>query len=101
MKRNEEKTLVKIQKKHEMELEGNLEAKSIRNRCAIEVFGGVFVCYVAFWIFSVGVEAFVIELSQISSLFSRTVSKTLKFSCYRELCYLSCSDLNNFLILCS
>ena len=43
--------------------------KSIRNRCAIELFCGV-VCVVPFDN-SVGVEAFVIGLSQISSsLFS-------------------------------
>ena len=44
--------------------------KSVRNRCVIEVFGSVFVfesrCFLDF---SVGVEAFVIELSQISSFF--------------------------------
>ena len=44
--------------------------KSIRNRCVIEVFGGVFVLSRCFLDFSVGVGAFVIGLSQISSLFS-------------------------------
>ena len=44
--------------------------KSVRNRCVIEVFGGVCVlsrCYLGF---SVGVGAFVIGLSLISSFFS-------------------------------
>ena len=44
--------------------------KSVRNRCVIEVFGGVFVlsrCFLDFqWMYC----AFVIGLSQISSLFS-------------------------------
>ena len=45
--------------------------KSVRNRCAIEVFGDVF-CVVALlfgFFFSVGVGAFVIGLSQISCFF--------------------------------
>ena len=44
--------------------------KSVRNRCVNEVFGGVY--YVVTWLFgfSVGVGAFVIGLSQISSCFS-------------------------------
>ena len=42
--------------------------KSVRNRCVIEVFGGVFVSR-CFLDFSVGVGAFVIGLSQISSFF--------------------------------
>ena len=43
--------------------------KSDCNRCVIEVFVVVFLCcHVAFWIyFSVGVGAFVIGMSQISS----------------------------------
>ena len=44
--------------------------KSVRNRCVIEVFGGVFVLLRCFFDFSVGVGAFVIGLSQISSFFS-------------------------------
>ena len=44
--------------------------KSVRNRCVIEVFGGVFVLSRCFLDFSVGVGAFVIGLSQISSFFS-------------------------------
>ena len=40
--------------------------KSVRNRCVIEVFGGVFVLSHCFLDFSVGVGAFVIGLSQIS-----------------------------------
>ena len=44
--------------------------KSVRNRCVIEVFGGVFVLSRCFLDFFVGVGDFVIGLSQISSLFS-------------------------------
>ena len=43
--------------------------KSVRNRCVIEVFGGVFVFSRCFLDFSVGVGAFVIGRSQISSFF--------------------------------
>ena len=43
--------------------------KSVRNRCVIEVFGGVFVLSRCFLDFSVGVGAFVIGLSQITSFF--------------------------------
>ena len=42
---------------------------SVCNRCVIEVFGGVFVLSRCFLDFSVGVGAFVIGLSQISSFF--------------------------------
>ena len=41
--------------------------KSVRNRCKIEVFGGYFVLLRCFLDFSVGVGAFVMGLSQISS----------------------------------
>ena len=44
--------------------------KSARNRCVIEVFGGVFVFSRCCLDFSVGVEAFVIGLSQISFFFT-------------------------------
>ena len=44
--------------------------KSVRNRCVIEVFGGVFVLWHCFLDFSVGVGTFVIGPSQISSFFS-------------------------------
>ena len=44
--------------------------KSVLNRCVIEVFGGVFMLSRCFLDFSVGVGAFVIGLSQISSFFS-------------------------------
>ena len=44
--------------------------KSVCNRCVIEVFGRVFVLSRCFLDFSVGVGAFVIGLSQISSFFS-------------------------------
>ena len=43
--------------------------KSVRNRCVIEVFGGVFMLSRCFLDFSVGVGAFVIGLSQNSSFF--------------------------------
>ena len=41
--------------------------KSVRNRCVIEDFGGVFVLPCCFSDFSVGVGAFIIRLSHISS----------------------------------
>ena len=45
--------------------------KSVRNRCVIKVFGGVFyVVMMLLGFFSVGVGAFVIGLSHISSIFS-------------------------------
>ena len=44
--------------------------KSVRNRCVIEVFDGVFVLSCSILDFSVGVGAFVIGLSQISSFFT-------------------------------
>ena len=44
--------------------------KSVRNRCVIEVFGGVFVLSCCFLGFSVGEGDFVIGLSQICSFFS-------------------------------
>ena len=44
-------------------------SKSVRNRCVIEVFGGVFLLSRCFLDFSVGIVAFVIGLSQISSFF--------------------------------
>ena len=43
--------------------------KSVRNRCVIEVFGGVFVLSRCFLDFSVSVGAFVIGLSRISTFF--------------------------------
>ena len=49
--------------------------KSVRNRCVIEVFGGVFVLSRCFSDFSVGVGAFVIGLSQISSFFTYIYAK--------------------------
>ena len=44
--------------------------KSVRNRCVIEVFGGVLRLSRCFVDFSVSVGAFVIGLIQISSFFS-------------------------------
>ena len=43
---------------------------SVRNRCVIELFGGVFVLSFCPVDISVGIRAFVIRLSQISSFFS-------------------------------
>ena len=45
--------------------------KSVRNRCLIEDFGGVFVLSRCFLNVSVGEGAFVIGLSQISSFLSQ------------------------------
>ena len=50
--------------------------KSVRNRCVIEVFGGVSVLSLCFFEFSVGKGVFVIGLSQISS-FSLKATVTL------------------------
>ena len=44
--------------------------RSVRNRCVIEVFGGVCVCCPLVFEFSVGVGGFVIGLGQISFFFS-------------------------------
>ena len=41
--------------------------KSVRNRCVIEIFGGVLYVVTLLFGFSVGVRASVIGLSQISS----------------------------------
>ena len=51
--------------------------KSVLNCYVIEVFSGVFVLSCCFLDYSVGVGAFVIRLSQISSLFSFTDRKWL------------------------
>ena len=47
--------------------------KSVRNRCIIEVFGGIFVLSCCFFDFSLDVGAFFIGLSQISSFFSSLI----------------------------
>ena len=47
-----------------------LTVLSVHNRCVIEVFGGVFVLSRCFLDFSVGVGAFVIGMSRISSFIS-------------------------------
>ena len=44
--------------------------KSVRNRCVIEVFGGVCVCCPLVFEFSVGIGGFVIGLGQIAFFFS-------------------------------
>ena len=58
--------------------------KSVRNRCVIEVFGGVLYVVTLLFGFSVGVRASVIGLSQISSfsllvqtsdIFNRPITK--------------------------
>ena len=46
--------------------------KSFRNRLVFEVFGGVFVLSRCYLDFSVGVGAFGIGLSQVSSFFSHS-----------------------------
>ena len=48
--------------------------KSVRNRCVIEVFGGVCVCCPLVFEFSVGIGGFVIGLGQISFFFSSNQS---------------------------
>ena len=50
--------------------------KSVRNRCVIEVFGGVFVMLRCFLDFSRGVMAFVIWLSKISYSIVRSISRS-------------------------
>ena len=56
--------------------------KSVRNRCVIEVFGGVYVLLRCFWGFSVGLRTFVIGLSQIPSCFLIQLFEL--FAIYRE-----------------
>ena len=48
--------------------------KSVRYRCVIEVFGGVFILSIGCRIFCVGIWVFVIGLSQISFFFSQNGS---------------------------
>ena len=48
--------------------------KSVRNRCVVEVFCGVFVLSLCFFGFPVCRGAFVIDLSQISSFFNRNTN---------------------------
>ena len=57
--------------------------KSVRNRCVIEVFGGVFVFSHCFLDLSVGVGAFVIGRSQISSFF--TIRLTARYGVFMSL----------------
>ena len=56
--------------------------KSVRNRCVIEVFGGVFFVVTCFLDFSVGVGAFVMGLSQIASFFSYFLKR--EFTCHYD-----------------
>ena len=51
--------------------------KSVRNRCVIKVFGGVFVLSCCLLDFSLGVGASVKELSQISFFFSLNITRYL------------------------
>ena len=51
-------------------LGSSVRPKSVRNRCVIEVFGGVCVCCPLVFEFSVGIGGFVIGLGQISFFFS-------------------------------
>ena len=80
--------------------------KSVSNRCVIEVFGGVFVLSHCFLDFSVGVGAFVLRLSQISS-FSLSLCLVnlillplhLRWLTFRCLCiegYLQCLNVYSF-----
>ena len=66
--------------------------KSVRNRCVIEVFVGVFVLSRCFLDSSVGVGAFVIGLSQISSflssiLFYSTLEHIIVLTPYFTFCF--------------
>ena len=56
--------------------------KSVRNRCVIGDFGGVFVLSLCILDFSEGVVAFVIGLSQISSFLSRMLTNIWSRSIY-------------------
>ena len=47
--------------------------KSVRNRCAIDFFGDAFVLSCCPFDISVGIKAFVMGLSQISSFFSFSI----------------------------
>ena len=60
--------------------------KSVRNRCAIEVFGGAFVLSLCFLEFSVGVRTFAIGLIQISFLFSeyKAIRRKSYFPVYKK-----------------
>ena len=61
--------------------------KSVHNRCVIELFVALFVMSLCPFDISVGVGAFVIGLSQISSFFSiylRNAAET--FSAERKIC---------------
>ena len=77
--------------------------KSVRNRCEIEVFGGVFLLSRCFLDFSVGVRDFVIRLSQISSFFSycrrstanvRSIRMAWQLSLFQFTFWLTCHALN-------
>ena len=57
-------------KRKKISLQLHLYFKSVRNRCVIEVFGGVCVCCPLVFEFSVGIGGFVIGLGQISFFFS-------------------------------
>ena len=60
--------------------------KSVRNRCVIEVFAGVFVFPRCFLDVSVGVGAFVIGLSQISSFFTFTKHNNIRGLSLHKMC---------------
>ena len=53
--------------------------KSVRNRCVIEIFGGVCVLSLCFLEFSVGVRTFAIRLSQISSFLLFLICQSVTF----------------------
>ena len=67
--------------------------KSVRNRCVIEVFGGVFVLSRCILDFSVGVGAFVIGLSQISSFFTQCIYIVVSHFIYVKFFFMMCSVL--------
>ena len=52
--------------------------KSVRNHCVIDVFAGVFVLSPDFFLFSEGIGAFVMGLSQISSFYSSLLLEPLE-----------------------
>ena len=59
--------------------------RSVRNRCVIEVFDGVFVLSRFFLDFSVGVGASGIGLSQMSSFFSAVSNLVILYTIYINL----------------
>ena len=69
--------------------------KSVRNRCVIEVFGGVCVLSLVFE-FSVGIGGFVIGLSQISFIFSLSDSQFQYTSSIINMMQVHCLAISEF-----